>query len=72
MRVSQIAKLLDTRFNKERGERKGKKKKTLKTYQNFDDNITGIVEKTSMRQIQQYQGRLPTVTGVGHMKASEP
>jgi hypothetical protein len=52
MRVSQIAKLLDTRFNKERGERKGKKKKTLKTYQNFDDNITGIVEKTSMRQIQ--------------------
>jgi len=27
MRVSQIAKLLDTRFNKERGERKGKKKK---------------------------------------------
>jgi len=26
MRVSQIAKLLDTRFNKERGERKGNKK----------------------------------------------
>lgn len=56
MRLSQIAKLLDIRFNKNRGEREKmkekKKKKTLEAQQNSDDNTTNTVGKIVIRKIQ--------------------
>jgi hypothetical protein len=46
---SQIVKLLNTRFDKKRGERKIKKINTLKTYRNSDDDIISNVEKILTR-----------------------
>jgi hypothetical protein len=56
MRLSQIAKLLDIRFNKieereKKNERK-KEKKTLEEQQNSDDNTTNTVGRIVMRKIQ--------------------
>lgn len=73
---SWIVKLLDTRFNKERGERKKRKeRKTLEAHQNSYNDTTGTVRKILTRWIQQYQERSSTVIGVGQtssLKASEP
>ena len=46
---SQIVKLLNTRFDKKRGERKIKKINTLKTHRNSDDDIISNVEKILTR-----------------------
>lgn len=49
-------------------EKQGKKKekKSLKTYQNFNNDTTSTNEKISMRWIQQHQGRSQRVIEVGH------
>ena len=56
MRLSQIVKLLDTRFNKKWGnkEEKGKKerkKKIPETHRNYKDDTTNTTGKTSTRRI---------------------
>jgi hypothetical protein len=56
MRLSQIVKLLDTRFNKKRGnkEEKGKKerkKKIRETHRNSNDDTISTAGKTSTRRI---------------------
>jgi hypothetical protein len=58
IRLHKNIKLLNAWFNKERVERERKeKKKTIKAYQNSDNNTTSTVEKSS------------TVTKVGHMSS---
>jgi hypothetical protein len=54
LQLSQIVKLIDIRFNKERGEREKKerkkeRKKIIKTYRKSNDNTTGIVRKISIK-----------------------
>jgi len=79
IRLSQIAKLLDISFNKNRGERekkkwKKKRKKNPEAQQNSNDDTTNTVGKVVMRKIQWHQERLPTMIRVGHpnsLKESE-
>jgi len=59
--------LLNTRFDKKRGERKIKKINTLKTHRNSDDDIISNVEKILTRQIKRHQKRSSTMIGVSHM-----
>jgi hypothetical protein len=52
--LSQIVKLINTRFDKdrERREKKERKKKILEAHRNSKNNTTNTIKKISMRQIQ--------------------
>jgi hypothetical protein len=53
---------------REDGEKSKKiNRETPKTHRNSDDDIIGIVEKISIRQIQEHQRRSQKVNRVGHM-----
>ena len=62
-----------TNYNEERGN-KNKNKMTPKTYQSFDENTTGTIEKILTRWIQWHQKRSQKINEVGntsHPKVSE-